>query len=299
MFKKVLLFAVLPVIGIIVYFGGLFAINGLLLANDEKPISGTTSHPLKPENENTDEIRIMAYNIAKGFIHKGGIKFIDEKIAIKRMENIAEVINKEQPDIVFLSEAVFECSPCPVNQITFLAEATGMHSWAFGENYNFGLHFYRIVGGNAILSRLPIKTLANPSLSGRQPFYITKNNRRVLWCSLEIKGEEILAASVHNDSYSRKNNLTQVKQLLDYKGNKKAIMAGDFNSNPGEAPIELIRNSGQFKASYEGPLTFPAGKAKQKIDFIFAPPQWELIEHKVIKSKASDHYPVFSVFRLP
>ena len=298
MLKKICLYVILPVVGIFVLFAGLFVINGLVLANREKPISGTTSYPPKPEIKDTDEIRIMAYNIAKGFIYKGGIKFVDEKTAKQRMIKIAEVIKKEHPDIVFLSETVFECTPCPVNQITFLAEATGMHSWAFGENYNFGLPFYRIVGGNAILSCFPLKLLSNLSLSGQQPFYITKNNRRVLWCSLKIKGEEILAASVHNDSHSRKNNLIQTKQLLDYKGNQKAVMAGDFNANPERPSIKFIRNSGQFKASYGGPLTFPAGKAKYKIDFIFAPKQWNLIEHKVIKSKASDHYPVLSVFNL-
>lgn len=292
--KKIILYIILAGFAIILLFSGLFAVNGLLLANNEIPISGITSHP--PKTGNADTIKIMAYNIAKVFIHKGGIDFRDEETIRKRLEKIAQVIKTEQPDIVFLSEAVFECTPCPINQVTFLANAAGMHSWAFGENYNFGLPFYRIIGGNAIISRFPVKTIANPSLSGRQPFYVTKNNRRVLWCSFEIKGQEILAASVHNDSYSRKNNLVQAKQLLDYKSNRAAIMAGDFNSNPGEPPIELIRNSGQFKASFEGPPTFPAGSSKQKIDFIFAPANWELIEHKVIKTNASDHYPVVSVF---
>ncbi len=173
-----------------------------------------------------------------------------------------------------------------------------MHSWAFGENYNFGLPFYRIVGGNAILSRMPLETVANPSLSGRKPFYVTKNNRRVLWCSLHIGGQHILAASVHNDSYDSANNLTQTRQLLEYIGHRNAIMAGDFNSNPGEPSIELIRKTGNFQASFGGPLTFPSSGAKQKIDFIFVPSEWELINHRVIQTNASDHYPVISVFRL-
>jgi len=240
----------------------------------------------------------MSYNIAKGFIHKGGLKFSDEKVVEKRMRQIAELIIREKADIVFLSEAVFECTPCPVNQIKFLAEASGMHSWAFGENYNFGLPFYCIVGGNAILSRFPLETITNLSLSGRKPFYVTKNNRRALWCTLHIGGESILAASVHNDSYSRKNNLVQAQQLIDYKGDRPALMAGDFNANPDEPPIEFIRNTGQFTASFEGPPTFPAGKANQKIDFIFAPHKWKLLKHRVIQTNLSDHYPVVSVFSL-
>ncbi len=298
MFKKICLYTALTALGTVAALGGLFIINGLLLADGENPISGTTSHPPKPESRDSGEIRIMAYNIAKGFIHEDGIRFRDEKTARERMRRIAEIISREQPDIVFFSEAVFECTPCPVNQIMFLAEATGMHSWAFGENYNFGLPFYRIVGGNAILSRLPLEAVANPSLSGRKPFYETTNSRRVLWCRLQVGGQNILAASVHNDSYNSANNLTQTHQMLDYKGNQKAAMAGDFNSSPGEPSIELIRNTGKFRASYGGPLTFPSGGAKQKIDFIFVPSEWELINHRVIQTDASDHYPVVSVFRL-
>jgi endonuclease/exonuclease/phosphatase family metal-dependent hydrolase len=297
--KKICLYTALSSIGIIALIGVIFVINGLLLANGEHPISGITSHPPKPENKNSDEITIMSYNIAKGFVYKGGIKFRDKKSVTQSMQHIAEVIIQAKPDIVFLSETVFECTPCPVNQIIFLAEAGGMHSWAFGENYNFGLPFYRIVGGNAILSRTPLEPLANPSLAGRKSFYVTKNNRRVLWCLLRIRRQKILAASVHNDSYNLANNLIQTRQLLDYKGERQAVMAGDFNANPGEPPIELIRNTGDFNASFRGPPTYPSNGANQKIDFIFVPSEWELIRHQVIQTDASDHYPIISVFRLP
>ena len=118
------------------------------------------------------------------------------------MKDMAEVIKMESPDLVFLSEAVFECGPCPVNQVAWLARESGMHMWAFGENYNFGLPFHRIVGGNAILSRYPVELVGNPSLSGRKPFYVTTNNRRVLWCRLKIGDMPVLLASVHNDSYN-------------------------------------------------------------------------------------------------
>ena len=45
--------------------------------------------------------------------------------------------------------------------VPFVAH-TDLQYWAFGENFNFGLPFYRVVGGNAILSRWPIEPVGNP-----------------------------------------------------------------------------------------------------------------------------------------
>jgi endonuclease/exonuclease/phosphatase family metal-dependent hydrolase len=208
------------------------------------------------------------------------------------------VINLEQPDIVFLSEAMRDAMWCGVDQVRFLAEATGMHAFAFGENYNVGLPFLRVRSGNAILSRFPIESVANEDLAGRRPFYITKNNRRVLWCAAEIGGRRVLLGAIHTDSFNPRNNLKQTKQILDYLGDRPAIIAGDFNANPGEPSIELIRGSGRFSGTVDGPLTFPADKPAQRLDFIFAPHDWELIEARVIDSQASDHKPVVSVFRV-
>ena len=185
-----------------------------------------------------------------------------------------------------------------MNQITTLAETTGMSFWVFGENYNFGLPFYRIVGGNAILSRWPLEAAANPSLAGRQPFYITKNNRRILWCAMMINGENILLGSVHNDSFNLTNNQAQVRQILDYLDGRPTILAGDFNARPQETPMQLFRESGQFVWAFDGPLTFPTSNPRQKIDFILAPAAWELIDHRVLQSSASDHLPIISTFRV-
>jgi endonuclease/exonuclease/phosphatase family metal-dependent hydrolase len=279
----------------------LFVINGILLADNEKPVVVRTGRPVSvPRIENnTAELKVISYNIAKLFVYKSEISFEQPETVRARLKRIADLINAENPDIVFLSEAVRECTPCPVNQIEELAKATGMYVSVFGENYNFGLPFYRLVGGNAILSKYPIEPVANISLIGRQPFYVTKNNRRALWCELNIGKQKILLASLHNDSYSRKNNLAQAHQLLDYMGNREAVWAGDFNAAPGEPPIELLRKSKKFTGVFDGPLTFPSDKPRESIDLILAPPSWQIVSHKVIQSDASDHLPVMTVFRFP
>src|SRR5258708_5178095 len=197
-----------------------------------------------------------------------------------------------------LSETVWECGACPVNQVASLAEATEVHAWAFGENYNFGLPFFRVVGGNAILSRWPLETVANPPLAGRQPFYATKNNRRVLWCAAKIGARRVLLASIHTDSFDRNNNRRQTEQILDYAGDKEAILAGDFNALPDWPSIELVRASGHFAGVVDGPKTFPSEVPERRLDYIFAPAAWELIEERVLDNDVSDHRPVVATFRV-
>jgi endonuclease/exonuclease/phosphatase (EEP) superfamily protein YafD len=34
------------------------------------------------------------------------------------------------------------------------------------------------------------------------------------------------------------------------------------------------------------------------VDYIFGPAEWTVTEHRVIPSTASDHFPVFTVFRI-
>jgi endonuclease/exonuclease/phosphatase family metal-dependent hydrolase len=154
-----------------------------------------------------------------------------------------------------------------------------------------------MVSGNAILSSWPLETVANPSLAGRQPFYVAKNNRRVLWCQTRLAGRPLLLASIHNDSFDLANNRKQMQQILDYAGTRDAILAGDFNAEPGDASIQLIRDSKRFAGVFDGKPTFPSDQPSRQIDFIFVPAGWELLDWRVLDTQASDHRPVVSVFR--
>lgn len=280
----------------------LFVVNGTVLSSGETPLSGTTTHPaadLSTKNQ-PFEVKVLAWNLAKCFVYQegAGIWFEPREAIENRLGRMAAVINAEKPDLVFLSETIKECGPCPVDQVVRLGELTGLHSWAFGENFNFGIPGYRVVGGNAILSRWPLTAVANPSLVGRKPFWITKNNRRVLWCSVDLAGKPVLLASIHNDSFDLGNNLRQVQQILDFLGDRPAILAGDFNARPGDSSIEWLRTSGRFSGTFDGPDTFPSDNPDRRIDFILAPASWQLVESRVIADEVSDHRPVVSVFKI-
>jgi endonuclease/exonuclease/phosphatase (EEP) superfamily protein YafD len=103
---------------------------------------------------------------------------------------------------------------------------------------------------------------------------------------------------VHNDPFSLANNAAQVRQLLEFAGDREAILAGDFNARPDDPAIRLVSDSGRYQGA-AGPPTFPADAPDQRIDFIFAPKDWELLDERVLPGEASDHRAVVATFRLP
>ena len=276
---------------------GLFTLNGTLLANGERGVGGTLPDITPPATAD-ETVTVVSYNVAKGFAHKKGMEFDTASAVRARMVRMAEAVRAENPDLVFLSEVMTECTPCPVNQLEELARGCGLPHWAFGENYCFGLPFYRVVGGNAILSRTPLTPVANISLSGRKPFWDTQNSRRALFATSEVRGRTVLMGSLHNDSYDIRNNATQVREELNFVGDRLCILAGDFNAKPTDEPIKLLKESGRFAGAFDGLPTFPADAPEKRIDFVFAPPDWEHIDTRVLDTRASDHRPVVARFRI-
>jgi endonuclease/exonuclease/phosphatase family metal-dependent hydrolase len=277
----------------------LFALNGLVLAHREQPrMRHYSDVAVAPSRSQPGEVTLLSYNIAKAFAHKSGLRFDTRENVETRLRKMAEVIRAEKPDIVFLSEAMTELAPCNVDQVALLSRECGLPYVATGENYNVGLPFVRVVGGNAILARTPLTPVANINLAGRKPFWVTKNNRRALFVSAEIAGKPVLMAALHNDSFDMRNNTAQMQQVLDYIGPRDAILAGDFNNRPEEKSIQLIRASGRFAGEFDGAPTFFEGKRAERIDFIFAPASWELLESRVIADDTSDHRPLVSRFKV-
>jgi endonuclease/exonuclease/phosphatase family metal-dependent hydrolase len=90
-----------------------------------------------------------------------------------------------------------------------------------------------------------------------------------------------------------------MQQILEFVPDRSAILAGDFNVRPDNPVIEQACDSGKFSAKLDGPPTVKSNRPTAKIDYIFVPANWELIEHKVIQTKLADHLPVLSTYRIP
>lgn len=297
--RRWLVRSLLAVVALALLLGGLIAFNGLVLADRQVPrMRNLAGVEAAPTASAPGEMTIVAYNVAKGFAHRGGLRFDSRGAVEDRISKMAVVVKAERPDLVFLSEALTELAPCPVDQVGRFARECGLPHVASGENYNLGVPGLRVVGGNAILSRTPLAPVANIDLAGRQPFWVTKNNRRALFVSADIGGKPVLLGALHNDSFDMRNNAAQVRQLIDYVGDRPCVLAGDFNNRPGEESIRLIRDSGRFGGAFDGTPTYFEGKRAERLDYVFAPAGWELIDHRVIADDTSDHRPLVCRFRV-
>lgn len=273
----------------------LFTWNGLSPAW-RTPDAGRTSHA--PVTERPATVRVLAWNIAKGGAYFGGRNFRPEDSARAFLDRMAALIRENRADLVFLSETMHECGPCPVDQPAHLAEAAGFSDWAFGANYRWGLPFYRIVTGIAVLSRFPLRPVETVELAGARPFYDPKGTRRMLWVEVDLGGTPVLAASVWLESFDSANRLVQARSVLDYLGGRPALLAGDFNAAPGSEPMTLFRDSGLFTADFAATEpSFPSDDPTIRIDHVLAPRGWTHRSAVVIADREfSDHRPVLAEF---
>ena len=110
----------------------------------------------------------------------------------------------------------------------------------------------------------------------------------------------VLMAALHNDSFDMRNNEAQMRQLLEYVGDRPAVLAGDFNNRPHNGSIKMLRGSGKFAGEFDGPPTYfePGTPRAERIDYIFAPKEWELLDSRVIADDTSDHRPLVCRFKV-
>jgi endonuclease/exonuclease/phosphatase family metal-dependent hydrolase len=287
--------AAFTLLAVLLFTCGAFVLNGMS-RGWRAPESGTGGGT--SVRDEVREVRVFACNIAKCFFHEGGLTFASASAVRDRLDKLAAIIQRERSDLVFLSEVVMEAGPVPVNQVEYLARKCAFPSFATGENYSFGWPWYRIRSGNAVLSRFPCRPIEVMQLQGGQPFWAPTNNRRVLWCDVEVNGVSLLTASIRNDSFDLENNSLQARQLLEYVDGRSALLGGDFNAEPHTNSMSMFRESGRFSGAIDGEPTFPAHAPSRRIDYILAPASWEIVEERVVDTGVSDHLAVVSVFKL-
>lgn len=240
-------------------------------------------------NSSNKILKVMSYNI-----HIASPPSILPEFSHTDLKAIADVINREKPDLIALQEvdAYTERSGKHSHQAKDLAELTDMY-------YFFAKAIDRSDGdyGVAILSKYPIVD----SESFKLPTTEASNGetRALAVIKIEALGEKLVFMSVHLDHRSDIDRQFQAKQLLEYTkpfDQYPIILAGDFNMEPNNDIFQLLLKRFVME-TVKPPFTFSSTQPEVTIDHILinkkAYELFDILNYYTIDEKyASDHLPL-------
>jgi endonuclease/exonuclease/phosphatase family metal-dependent hydrolase len=254
---------------------------GLLLT-----AAGGMARP-QPNRPTTDgALRVLTYNIRQGF----------DAVGVPAMQRIAGEIERTNADVIALQEVG--------RGWTFVGGAD-IVAYLKSRFPDYEMHFIPVNGqlwGTALLSRLPIREpdgRAFESVAGAFRYGYAAGTMRV-------DGEDVRVVSVHMtaglDVDGPDARTDEVEQLLRSVGSApNAIIAGDLNAHPDEAPVQRIVAAGYLDAGALVGLadieTWPARAPDERIDYVFARGRLEADRGDIRRTTASDHLPVFVRFK--
>lgn len=212
-------------------------------------------------------LRVVTLNIHKGLSH------FNRRMVIHELRDGLRALDA---DIVFLQEvqglnerhalrfAHWPSTP----QHEFLAEGQWQHAYGRNAVYEYGHH------GNAILSRFPIRTVANRDISNHR-----FEKRGLLHCEIEVPDLDraVHAVCVHLSLHER-GRRRQLETLSEHLSalvatREPLIVAGDFNDWRHAASRSLSASLGLQEVSVESSgkpaRTFPSLLPLLRLDRIY------------------------------
>jgi endonuclease/exonuclease/phosphatase family metal-dependent hydrolase len=230
-------------------------------------------------------LKVLCYNLRFG--------------ELATLEELAEFIKSENPDIVALQEVDVKTKRERASHqngkdfITELGCRTGMLT-SYARTIDYAGGYY----GIGILSKYPFEktrkvVLPIPEKSNEQ--------RALLLADIELPdGKMFTFVSTHLDHSSSEVRIIQVNALNKaLKKNKlPVIVAGDFNGRP-DSP-EISEGMKEWLQACSPDFTIPSDKPRSKIDYIFYKPakNWKTINAYTSKITLSDHLPVIAEIEL-
>jgi endonuclease/exonuclease/phosphatase family metal-dependent hydrolase len=224
-------------------------------------------------------MKVMTYNIHRGM----------NKANELNLDAISEVIENSGAEIIALQEVErFSLRTKFQDQIKYIADKLSMH-YAFGKSVNILNGQY----GNAILSKYTIEEYEVAQLPSKG------ERRTLLKAKLNMHGYSINFYNTHLGLNGNEREL-QLKEIIKLIGNdNRFILAGDFNTKADKLSVitEELIDSASYENNESNP-TFEKEGLSERIDYVFISRSFSVKEYKVLKSEASDHYPVVSVIKL-
>ncbi len=279
---------------------------------------------------------IMTYNLGylSGMTNNLPVKR-EKRLFEKNMQAVLLSLQAAKPDFIGFQEIDFDSRRSfQVNQLAVIAQKSRFIHAARAVNWDKryvpypywppSVHFGRMLSGQAVLSRYPIKqakrTRLQPDL--KTPFYHRKFtlDRLVQWVEIDVHPHRLIILNVHLEAYDPATREKQIEEVLGlyrrYKDTHPLLLIGDFNCVPPGAPkktgfsdepetdynqettiARLLAEPG-LKAAELTHLTFPSASPDRKLDYIFYNnDKIEMVSVHVTPLDSSDHYPVVMRFR--
>lgn len=231
--------------------------------------------------EKGDTLKLMTYNLRFG--------------ELASMEQIADYISSQQPDIVALQECDWATNRTRAphqNGVKFvneLAYHTGMFG-IYGKSINYAGGYY----GIGLLSRYPILRYERVLL----PNDGKTEQRSMLVADIELPdGQVITFVNTHLEVKTAQMRIEQVQFINEYLKDcpNQLFLAGDMNATPDTEEMEMLRQG--WTDLTDRVFTYSTSKPQIKIDYIYAKPaeNVELLGTAVNEGvMLSDHFPVIS-----
>ena len=281
------------------------------------------SNDAPARQETITSLKILTYNIAHGRGPTGGNW--DGPVAAdrERIDQIAELIRRHNPDVVVLNEVDFNSTwSGHQNQAAAIAEQAG-YSYRM-EQRNFDLRF--LYGswkfGNAVLSRLPIvdaDSIEYPVFSRWE--HVLVGSKQGCLCTLQISpSQQVRIVPVHLEVRSEETRVASVNEIIQVanRSTLPTVFAGDFNSSPASFPLARQtaagRNAMDLLASSRvvripeaavadaqpttQEMTFTSTEPDRVIDWILPSSHFACEDYQVLNVELSDHRPVLAKLRL-
>ena len=229
----------------------------------------------------------MTYNIHVGV-------GMDKKLDLQR---IADVINKEKPDLVGLQEVDRGVKRTEgKDEIAELAKMTRM-DYAFAHNLDFQGGQY----GVAILSRFLLRNVDHQMFANKRE----AERRGMLHVEVEVDKQLVHFVTTHLDYQYEDGRVFETEQMLKLLSDVKGplIVVADMNDEPsGDAYKMMLGKFGDSwiasRAAGDG-FSYPADKPIKRIDYVFyRADAFKVKSARVVETLASDHVPVIAELQL-
>lgn len=271
-------------------------LNGILKSTDG-PRGTCSGGDHVPEFEPHRHIRLLTFNIQVGintssyrhYVTRSWQHFLPHSKRIQNLDRIATLLSNY--DVIALQECDGgSLRSGYINQVQYLAEASGIPYWHQQLNRNLGQLAQH---SNGLLSRYRPLDVTEHRLPGLIP------GRGAIVARYGVVEDPLVLVMMHLSlsKSAQQRQLAYIQELIsEYQ---HVVLMGDLNNHA----EELLSNS-PLKHSNLVPLpdtahSFPSWRPERALDHILVSPSLEIRRSEVVSYPVSDHLPIAMDIKLP